>query len=82
MNFLLKSVFISILLTSLSACESGMFIRGSHSHYYHEDNHNQPIRWGYTVGDPVLEAGYYGNFYPLNSPYGPIIRQGEGAVAP
>lgn len=71
-----------LLFTLLSACESGMFIRGSHSHYYHEQSY-QPISWGYTVGDPILyDAGYYmGHVYPFASPYGAVVHEGEGAVA-
>jgi len=81
MKHILKAVFITFLIISLSACETGMFIRGSHSHHYHD--YNQAINWGYTVGDPILGAGYYGNFYPSNSPYGQyVIHQGEGAIAP
>ncbi len=77
-KYILKAFLITLLLTSLSACESGFFIRDSHSHH-----NNQPISWGYTVGDPVLDAGYYGNFYPSNSPYGQhFVHEGEGAIAP
>jgi len=83
MKHILKAFLITLLLTSLSACETEMFIRGSHSHHYNEDHYNQPISWGYTVGDPVLGAGYSGNFYPSNSPYGQhVVHEGEGAVAP
>ena len=84
MKHILKAFLITLLLTSLSACETGMFVRGSHSsHHYNEDHYNQPISWGYTVGDPVLGAGYSGNFYPSNSPYGQhVVHEGEGAVAP
>ncbi|MDT8425974.1 MAG: hypothetical protein RQ733_08355 [Methyloprofundus sp.] len=84
MKHRLKAGLITLLLTSLSACESGMFIRGSHSHHYHDEDHsyNQPISWGYTVGDPVLDTGHSGNFYPSNA-YGQyIVHEGEGAAAP
>jgi len=83
MKHILKAFLIILLLTSLSACETGMFIRGNHSHHYNDDHYNQPISWGYTVGDPILGAGYSGNFYPSNSPYGQyVVHEGEGAVAP
>ncbi|RLA16605.1 MAG: hypothetical protein DRQ62_15960 [Gammaproteobacteria bacterium] len=84
MKHILKAALITLLFTSLSACESGMFIRSSHLHHYNDDVHyNQPISWGYTVGDPVLDAGYSSNFYPSNSPYGQyVVHEGEGAVAP
>jgi len=80
MKHILKAFLITFLLTSLSACETGM----SHSHHYNDDvYYNQPISWGYTVGDPVLGAGYSGNFYPSSSPYGQyVVHEGEGAVAP
>ncbi len=82
MTSILRAFIITLLFTSLSACETGIFIRGSHSHHYYHDDYPAPISWGYTVGDPVLEAGYYGNFYPYSSPYGRVVHEGEGATAP
>ncbi|MCF7970849.1 MAG: hypothetical protein K9L22_06755 [Methylococcaceae bacterium] len=83
MHHTLKTPLIIILLTSLSACETGMFVRANHTHHYNDDQYNQPISWGYTVGDPVLDTGYSGNFYPSNSPYGKnTVHEGSGVVAP
>ncbi|WP_174483183.1 hypothetical protein [methanotrophic endosymbiont of Bathymodiolus puteoserpentis (Logatchev)] len=80
MNYILKATLLTFLIISLSACETGFFVRDSHSHYYGGD-YNQPISWGYTVGDPLLNTGYSGNFYPYNLPYGQqVIREGGSAT--
>jgi len=80
-NKLITLSIISTLLSMLNACETGVYIRGDH-HYYHDAQY-RVINWGYTTGDPLLNAGYYGNFYSSASPYGsnpPIIQESEGAI--
>jgi len=74
-NKLCKRLLGLILLVSLTACETGIFVRPPH--YYHNDHNHQPVSWGYTTGEPMLEAGYggnYGNFYPQ------AVQVSEGAV--
>ena len=83
-NTLLKFAISLILLNSLSACETGIFIRDSHSHYHYDNQFSsQTINWGYTTGDPVLyDMGYTGNFFPYASPYGHVVHEGDGAIVP
>lgn len=71
MNNRLIKMLISALLLSLTACETGIFVRKPH--YY--DHHPHVVNWGYTTGDPMLDAGYYGNFYPQ------AVYQSEGAIS-
>jgi hypothetical protein len=33
MNYILKATLLTFLIISLSACETGFFVRDSHSHY-------------------------------------------------
>jgi hypothetical protein len=35
----------------------------------------QLVTWGYITGDPILDAGHEGNFYPQ------VIRENEGAIS-
>jgi len=72
MNRLLTNVLLGAILLSLTACETGIFVRPPHYH----DHHQHPVSWGYTTGDPMLDAGYYGTFYPQAAHY-----EGEGAIS-
>ncbi len=79
-NKLITLSIISTLLSMLNACETGLFTRSDH---YESGTQYRVINWGYTTGDPLLNAGYYGNFYSSASPYGsnpPIIQESEGAI--
>lgn len=71
MNNILLKMIIATLLVSLSGCETGLFLRKPHYH----DHHPRAVSWGYTTGDPMLDAGYYGTFYPQ------AVYEGEGAVS-
>jgi len=82
-NKLITLSILSLMLCLLNACETGLFIREVHPYYYTNDTQYRIINWGYTIGDPLLNASYYGNFYSPTSPYGsnaPIIQESEGAI--
>jgi len=76
MNRLLTKVLLSAILLSLTACETGIFIRKPHYHDHDHDRSQHAVSWGYTTGEPMLDAGYYGTFYPQAA-----HSESEGAVS-
>ncbi len=54
-------VLLLLLFSFLTACQG--------------NKPEQLVTWGYTTGDPILDAGYEGNFYPQ------VVHEGEGAIS-
>ena len=55
-------VLLLLLFSFLTACQSNK-------------QEQQLVTWGYITGDPILDAGYEGNFYPQ------VVHEGEGAIS-
>jgi len=49
-NRLIKAFALFLLALTLLGCQS--------------NKQEQLVTWGYVTGDPILDAGHEGNFYP------------------
>ncbi|MDC9729517.1 MAG: hypothetical protein PSN04_09380 [Methyloprofundus sp.] len=58
----INRALLILLFAFLTACQSS--------------KPEQLVTWGYITGDPILDAGQEGNFYPQ------IVHENEGAITP
>jgi hypothetical protein len=61
MKKLIHRILLLLLFSFIAACQS--------------NKQEQLVTWGYITGDPILDAGHEGNFYPQ------VIRENEGAIS-